>query len=144
MRRYIILSFAFSGLFSCNHSEQINQEKKGKKNAAEAILKQTASKKDTLIQDGENLEFYPGGKLKFQGVMKNGKRDGVWRSFYENGAKWSETTFLEGRKNGKTTTWYDNSTIRYEGNFANDMESGKWIYFDEKGKKIKEIDFDRK
>ena len=66
--------------------------------------------------------------------MKDGKREGVWKSYYEDGSAWSETTFLVGVKNGKTISWFDNEQKRYEGFYRNGKESGKWIFWNEQGK----------
>ena len=78
------------------------------------------------------------------GMMKEGKREGLWKSFYENGLKWSETTFAAGIKNGKTSTWYENGKKRYDGFFTNDLESGKWTYWNESGEQVSTKDFDKK
>ncbi len=143
MKPSIILSFAFAVLFSCNNAAQKNEQQKGKTDSVKAISKQSAVK-DTLVKDGESLTFFDNGKLKFRGMMKNGKRDGLWSSFYESGGKWSETTFTEGIKNGKTTTWFENGQMRYDGFYTNDNESGKWTFWDEKGKVLQAVDYDKK
>ena len=138
MKPFIILSFAFMGLISCNHASQ------NKTNALADTTKVIAPEKEKPVTDGESLTFYDNGKMKFQGFMKNGKRDGLWRSFYENGAKWSETTFDQGKKTGRTTTWYENSQMRYDGFYTNDVESGKWTFWDENGKQTQTKDYDKK
>ncbi len=146
MKSIIILSFSFLLLISCNTTIQNNEKIKEQPDSAKLNSKEIVSEKpkDIPFKEGENLVKYDNGKLKFQGFMNNGKREGLWRSFYENGAKWSETTFLEGKKNGKTTTWYENSQMRYDGFYTNDVESGKWTFWDEKGKEIQTKEYDRK
>lgn len=94
--------------------------------------------KDSVITNGEYVQFYKNGVIKMRGMMKDGKRDGLWKSFYENGSPWSETTFKDGKKEGKTTTWYENEKKRYEGYYKEDTESGKWIFWDEKGNQVSE------
>jgi antitoxin component YwqK of YwqJK toxin-antitoxin module len=79
-----------------------------------------------------------------RGMMKDGKREGVWKSFYETGSPWSETTFKNGKKNGKTTTWYENEKKRYDGFYIDDIESGKWVYWSEKGELVTEKNYDVK
>ncbi len=102
------------------------------------------TEQDTTIENGESIMKYPNGNLKMLGKIKNGKRDGLWKSFYENGVPWSETTFAEGIRNGKTTTWYENGKKRYEGFYTNDVESGKWTYWKESGEEADTKDFDKK
>jgi len=100
--------------------------------------------KDSVIKNGEFIQYYKNGVTKMRGMMKEGKRDGLWKSFYENGSPWSETTFKDGVKEGKTTTWFENEQKRYEGFYKNDAESGKWTFWDEKGKLVTEKDYDSK
>lgn len=92
-----------------------------------------ATKTDSLVQNGEQTYYHKSGAVEMRGMMKDNKRDGLWKSFYDNGLPWSETTFKDGKKNGKTTTWYENGQKRYEGFFTNDVESGRWVYWHEDG-----------
>lgn len=103
-----------------------------------------SSVQDTVIQSGEYIKHYKNGVIEMRGMMKEGKREGLWKSWYENGSPWSETTFEKGIKNGRTSTWYENEKKRYDGFYTNDMESGKWTFWDEKGKLVKEMDYDAK
>lgn len=100
-----------------------------------------ATQKDSIIKDGEYIQYYKNGVTKMRGIMKDGKRDGLWKSFYENGSPWSETTFKDGIKEGKTTTWFENERKRYEGSYKNDAESGKWTFWDENGNLVTKKDY---
>jgi antitoxin component YwqK of YwqJK toxin-antitoxin module len=91
------------------------------------------NKKDSVVVNGEQIHYHKNGVIEMRGMMKDNKREGLWKSWYENGLPWSETTFKEGRKNGKTTTWYENGNKRYEGFFTDDKESGRWIFWKEDG-----------
>ena len=42
------------------------------------------------------------------GKMKNGKKDGLWTGWDDNGQKKSEGTFKDGKWDGLWTLWYDN------------------------------------
>ncbi|MEI6489046.1 MAG: hypothetical protein WCP52_08795 [Bacteroidota bacterium] len=93
-------------------------------------------KKQVKVENGEYIERYDNGMIRIKGMMKNGKRDGLWRSWYVNGVPWSETTFKDGVKTGPTSTWYPNNRKRYDGFYVDDKEAGKWTYWDEKGKEL--------
>jgi antitoxin component YwqK of YwqJK toxin-antitoxin module len=99
---------------------------------------------DSVIKNGEYILHYKNGVTKIRGIMKDGKREGLWKSFYENGSPWSETTFKNGVKEGPTTTWYENEKKRYVGFYKNDVESGSWTFWDEKGKLVTEKNYDTK
>lgn len=141
MKRIALLFIACITLFSCQNKTQCND---GPIVKTDSTISKTIAVKKPVIQNGEQIDRYPNGVVQIQGVMKNGKRDGVWKSFYESGAKWSETTFANGKKNGKTTTWYPNEKMRYEGFYTNDAESGNWTFWNEKGDVVNRKEYDSK
>ena len=53
------------------------------------------------------------------GKMKNGKKDGLWTGWDDNGQKKSEGTFKDGKWDGLWTLWYDNGQKMYDGTFKN-------------------------
>ena len=139
----LILMFII-GLISCSNQAE---EKKVSVSKVEPYVNHDSTRftivgKQDTTQNGESIIKYPNGNFKMHGMMKDGKREGLWKSFYENGLQWSETTFEAGIKNGKTTTWYENGKKRYEGFYKNDVESGKWIYWNEKGEEVARKDND--
>ncbi len=79
------------------------------------------------------VEYHPNGMVKFRGKKVNGKREGLWVSFYEDGKKWSETTFRNGLKSGITRTYYENGMMRYSGEYTNDERSHIWKFYTEEG-----------
>lgn len=92
-----------------------------------------AEKRDSVIQNGEYVKYYKSGVVEMRGAMKDGKREGIWKSWYEDGSPWSETNYANGKKNGRTITWYDNEKKRYEGFYIDDQESSNWTFWDENG-----------
>ena len=128
MRQLALFFFSTIVLFSCNNSTTKSSVKK------DSVFTSSSIPTKQVIQNGESIERYANGVIKMQGMMKDGKRDGLWKSFYDNGSPWSETTFADGKKNGKTTTWYSNDQKRYEGFYTNDKEFGVWTFWNEKGK----------
>jgi antitoxin component YwqK of YwqJK toxin-antitoxin module len=68
------------------------------------------------------------------GTMKDGKWDGLVRSFYSGtGALESETVFVVGRAEGLVQFWYENGQLKEEGNFADGAPSGKLSKWHENG-----------
>ncbi|HET6243267.1 MAG: hypothetical protein H0V01_01755 [Bacteroidetes bacterium] len=138
MKKLLILLIPFLLVFfSCNQS-QIAEERN------ETPLETSPELKTEVIKSGEmalHKTFYKNGQLRIQGNMLNGKREGKWVSFYEDGMPWSETWFDKGRKHGSTTTWNSDGKKYYEGHFENNKESGKWTYWDENGSVIKEVEY---
>jgi antitoxin component YwqK of YwqJK toxin-antitoxin module len=132
MKTYSSL-FIFIGCMACTHPSSRPEGKKQESKKEVSSYFTFKNTTDSLVQNGEQVLYHKNGKVEMRGMMKNGKRDGVWRSWYESGQPWSETTFKDGVKNGKTTTWYDNGNKRYEGFFKNNKESGRWVFWTENG-----------
>ncbi len=145
MKHFILVALISIALFACKH----NEEKKNTNTSANADTSKTKVvdfifKKDSVLENGESIKRYKNGVIEMQGTMKNGKREGLWKSFYENGSKWSETTFAGGKKNGKTITWFPNEQKRYEGYYTNDIESGSWTFWNDKGKEVSKKNYENK
>jgi len=108
---------------------------------------------ETLIEKG-GLKYHPdtkelysgkvfknrmGGKKEFEGSYKDGKKNGLWTDYHENGQKSSEITYKNGKqyiirtyKDGKRegfwTWWYANGQKFYEDVYKDGelIESKKW------------------
>jgi len=135
---FIILLFTACSSETAKSTNDTNQKK-------DSVYEENfvfVNSQDTVIQNGEQITRHKNGVIDKQGMMKNGKRDGLWKSFYEDGTPWSETTFKDGIKNGKTTTWHPNGQKRYDGFYTNDTESGKWTFYDEKGNITQQGDYE--
>ena len=130
--------------FACNNGHQTGGNELVQHDTIRKNSKVTITTSGSIIKTGEYIKHYDNGVIEMRGMMKDGKREGLWKSWYQNGAPWSETTFTDGMKNGKTTTWYENEQKRYEGFFTNDVESGKWIFWNEKGNVVNKKDYEKK
>ena len=49
--------------------------------------------------------YFENGKVQQEGFFKNGKLDGTWISYDENGNKSSVATYYNGEKTGKWLFW---------------------------------------
>ena len=72
---------------------------------------------------------------KTAGFIKMNRKDGKWIEWYDNGNKWSEAHYVEGKENGKWICWHENGNKLAEGNYVAEKKDGKWIYWHENGKK---------
>ena len=66
------------------------------------------------------------------GIIKNGKQDGLWTDWYENGQKSSEVTYKDSKKDGLYTGWYENGKKERENTYK-DGEFIDSICWDEDG-----------
>ncbi len=85
---------------------------------------------------GEQLTFYPNGKLYDKKHFVNGKEEGSWEKFFDNGKKMLQTEFKQGKLDGKITRYHKNGTPELIGQYKNDKKEGTWIFYgEEKGQK---------
>ena len=84
------------------------------------------------------------GDIKMDlGYIKNGKKEGLWTWWFENGEKKNEGSFKDGLEFGLWTYFYENSQKQIEGIYTDWEKVGKWTYYNEDGsiKEVKEYPF---
>lgn len=59
-----------------------------------------------------------------EGVYKNSLKEGLWKRFWPNGKLKAEITFAEGRPQGWYRTYYDNGICEEEGGWWNNKNTG--------------------
>ena len=57
-----------------------------------------------------------------EGNYKDGKRDGKWTSWYEDGLKLSEGNYKDGKQDARWTWWDENGQIESEKNYKDGVE----------------------
>jgi antitoxin component YwqK of YwqJK toxin-antitoxin module len=87
--------------------------------------------------------YYPNHQKYMEGEYKNGKREGVWKSWNENGNLWSEGTFKNGLDEGLRTIYHENGKKFIEGYYTNGKKTGIWKFYDENGNFVKEENFSK-
>ena len=95
--------------------------------------------KPKSITDGEHIETHPDGSVKTKGAFKNGKRTGVWTSYFTNGKIQSENKYKKGVLNGKTAAYYPNGNAQYVGLYIGNKKDDSWFFYLEDGTLDQEI-----
>ena len=75
---------------------------------------------------GVAVEYHENGQKWIEATYKDGKEDGLWTKWYENGQKFREGTFKDGKQDGLWTDWYENGQKSYEVTY----KDGKFNCFD--------------
>jgi len=90
----------------------------------------------------KSVEYHPNHSIFIEGGYKNGKREGEWKSWYDNGNLWSVGTFKQGVQVGTTMTYYENGNLRYSGTYDKEGKRiGKWKFFDENNNPLEPIEY---
>lgn len=91
-------------------------------------------------------EYYPNGKVKREASFRDGKREGVWREFDEDGNVINSQTYhngglvsegvvgTDGKRRGEYKEFFADSTLRAEGLFIDGLRSGEWKFYYQNGK----------
>ena len=81
-----------------------------------------------VIKDGKKegkwISWYKNGKKESEGTFKNGKEDGLWTYWVIMGYKKEEITYKDGVKDGLFTDWYENGK-KYISRMGNLLDSIK-------------------
>jgi DNA primase len=85
--------------------------------------------------DGVYKEFYPGKQnIKLTGLIDtDGKRQGTWEYFSEDGTLLSMMEYRDGVKHGIFFQRYTSGSIKRTGNYKADQQSGEWVDYNEQG-----------
>lgn len=86
-------------------------------------------------------EYYPNGRIKREASFRDGKREGTWREFDENGNVINAQIYkngtlvqsgvmdTDGTRRGEWVELYPDSTLRAKGLFINGKRSGEWKFY---------------
>ncbi|MDA8910680.1 hypothetical protein N9I21_02695 [Crocinitomicaceae bacterium] len=146
MRNSLIYLIFISVIFSCQEEVSIDlDDNKDVSITLDDKLKNVnsdANLKDTV--DFKCQEWYPGKKqLKIEGGLdRQNRRHGTWYYYNEEGGEMSMTTYTNGRKQGFSIVKHPNGAIYYTGEYDTDKKVGQWKFYDEKGKKVNEVNYD--
>ncbi len=106
--------------------------------------------RDYKMIDGKRLavyerEYYADNKILKEGPLdSNESRDGLWKSYRQDGMLWSEGEYKNGVRQGKTITYHPTGNIYYEGRFNKGQKSGVWKFYKENGEFDYNMDMDNK
>jgi antitoxin component YwqK of YwqJK toxin-antitoxin module len=86
-------------------------------------------------KDGLFTSWHENGQKDGQHSWKDGKQDGLSTYWYENGQKRSEANFKEGKIDGLSTYWYENRQKRQQHSWKDGKQEGLSTYWYENGQK---------
>jgi antitoxin component YwqK of YwqJK toxin-antitoxin module len=69
------------------------------------------------------------GRLLVSGMMINGRKYGVWNTYYESGQIKSISTYVNDTLNGPWVFYRDEGNISSKGQYKDDQEDGEWLLY---------------
>lgn len=89
----------------------------------------------------KRVYYYPSGIKESEIELKDGKKHGKVKYYYNNGEKKLVEHYKNGKLNGRSIKYYRSGKYSYEASWKDDLPHGKWIYYDQNGKKTSEQEF---
>ena len=83
--------------------------------------------------DGSWIRYHDNGQLDYKGDYKNGKSEGSWISYHDNGLLMSKGDYKNGNQEGSWVGYMDDGQLRYKGDFKNGKREGSWVIYEYDG-----------
>ncbi len=87
------------------------------------------------------LQYYSTMRLRSEGLMVDGKREGRWVYYHSNGNVQSEATFAGGREEGPYRVYRENGAPYYIGQYSNGQPTGLWEVYDMEGNLVEKTEY---
>lgn len=91
--------------------------------------------------DGKWTYWYENGQIKSEQSYNNGNLDGNHTAWYEDGQMRYEKSYKDGKHDGKHTAWYEDGQIKSEKNYSYGKADGKHTTWYENGQKYYELNY---
>lgn len=77
--------------------------------------------------------FHDNGALNLEGNIKDGKREGEFKSYYPSGSLYSVGAFVDGKREGRGLVYHENGQLNIDGDYHEGKPSGLWKFYDTEG-----------
>lgn len=82
------------------------------------------------IYNGKFIDYYYSGRIQGEGILKNGKLEGLRKMYFQNGNLSVERYYTNSISNGLEKEYYEDGTLKQKGVLIFGKEDGIWeIYF---------------
>jgi antitoxin component YwqK of YwqJK toxin-antitoxin module len=82
------------------------------------------------IYNGKFIDYYYSGRIQGEGILKNGKLEGLRKMYYQNGNLSVERYYTNSISDGLEKEYYEDGTLKQKGILINGKEDGIWeTYF---------------
>ena len=78
-------------------------------------------------REGAWVSYHDNGQLSYKGNYKNDKIEGSWTEYHENGQLWLKGSYKNGEREGAWVGYHDNGWGMFKGNYNSGNEEGAWV-----------------
>lgn len=87
------------------------------------------------------LQYYSSMAVRCRGDIVDGKRDGLWQYYYENGNLQAEATYVDGCEEGPYRVFRENGVPYYIGQYTAGARTGMWEVYDPQGNLVEQKEY---
>jgi len=85
------------------------------------------------VKEGLFTLYSTTGSKMIEGEYHDGKQEGEWKTWYENGQRSAIDHFRDGVQDGAHLSWYDNGQPAAQGTYVKGKREGTWKRWDPNG-----------
>ena len=78
-------------------------------------------------REGPWVEYWDNGRLAAKGAYKNGKEEGPWVQYWENGQLLIKHASKNGKEEGPWVKYWDDGQLSGKGSYKNEKREGPWV-----------------
>ena len=93
--------------------------------------------------EGVAKTFYPTGQIAEEQTYKNGLKDGPWAQYFTDGALKGKGEFKDGKPAGMYILYHLNGNVQVSGKYVDGEKDGPWIYLTRIGELEKKEIYDK-
>ncbi|MBR4739096.1 MAG: hypothetical protein IK058_03730 [Bacteroidales bacterium] len=87
------------------------------------------------------LQYFSTMRLRSEGTLVDGRREGRWVFYHPNGIMQCEATFIGGKEEGTYRVYRDNGAPYYIGQYSGGKPTGLWEIYDQEGNLIERTEY---
>lgn len=135
----IMLIFVLAVVGGCGKKDKV--EEPAIKEKVEAPPMKDKVEEHAMVEPEKIEEITPEGQKSMEGRFVDGKMNGTWRSWYENGQLQREENYVDNFMEGKQSFWYESGKMRKESWYKAGKLHGKETMWDEEGNLLSSVEY---
>jgi len=96
---------------------------------------------DSTVNHGSYVEYYPGGQKLREGRFDEGKKEGPWSNYFEDGKKAKLGTYKSDKPHGTFVFWRPDGTKEREESYRDSQRDGRWTFYNEQEKPVRQEEY---
>lgn len=90
----------------------------------------TSSSSMPVMEDGIQKTYHSNGRVKTEGLYKNGKKEGLHKEWYDTGLLSAKGMYKNGQEHGRMQWYNESGELVGNGNIFNGLREGEWRIYD--------------